>query len=233
MYSKSFLDDFTNFDYVMKILKSNPQFNHKCHQIALKTGLSIEVSFKKNKVYFIQEGYTKLSNLNGKRPVFILISKRGEFPFLIAQNDLSDELAEISALTDCILWEIDLDYLNDVLLTEDPRNFVLLNYHIKLSRNSMIQLIMDSFPSEERIYYILHFLANKFGIRNADGSIDLPSFVTYEKLGELASVSLSHTSNIIKTLQKQNIISIRKKQWVIHTLQDIPIVIPYTFDRWV
>ncbi len=233
MYSKSFLEDFTNFDYVMKILKSSPEFNHKCHQLALKAGHSIEVSVKKNKVYFIQEGYTKLSNLSGERPIFIHLSKRGEFPFLVAQNDLSDERAEISALIDCILWEIDSDYLNNLLLTEDPRNFILLSFHIKLSRNSIIQLIMESFTSEERVYYILHFLADKFGIRNADNSVNLPSFITYEKLGEFAAVSLSHTSNIVKTLQKQNIISIRKKAWVIHKLDDIPIAIPYIFERWI
>ncbi|EMG28736.1 hypothetical protein X560_2383 [Listeria fleischmannii 1991] len=233
MYTKNFLEDFTNFDYVMKMLKSNRLFNHNCHQISLKEGNSLQFDFQTSKLYLIQEGYTKIASQYEEHLVFLSFSKRGEFPLLLGRNDLSTDAFQVTALTDCILWEIDRDYLNEILITEDPRNFVLLNYHIKISRNSVMQLVMNTFSSEERLNYILLFISDKFGVRNADGTIDLPSFITYAKLGELASVSLSHASNIVKSLQAQDIISIKKKNWVLKKPNQIPVSIPYSFNQWI
>ncbi|KGL45584.1 hypothetical protein BMT55_12815 [Listeria newyorkensis] len=233
MYKKNFIEDFTNFDYVMKLLKSNPQFNNKCHQVALRQGQSIQTKSIGNFAYLVQEGYTELTKEFKGEQVFLVLAKRGEFPILIGRTDWQTDSFHIIALTDCILWEIEFDYLKQILLDEDPRNFILLNYVMKVGINSYFQLSMSKLSSQERVYYMLRFIGDKLGVKNRDNEIEMPPFLTYEKLGEFASVSLSHVSNLMKELQQKNIIVIRKRNWVLKDPEAIPIPVEFQFNLWV
>ncbi len=231
MYSKNFLNDFSNFEYTMNLLKRHKLFSQKCHQIELLEGRQIEFDIYTPKLYFIQEGYTKLAIQYGGVPVFIFLSKRGEFPFLRVRKEvMTDTKFTLQALSKCILWEIDREFFYKVIQIEDPRNIILMNYQNRVARTSILQIIMNSLSAHQRIYYMLRFLGEKFGIQQENGEIELPGFLTYEKLGELTAASNSSVSGVLTELVKKDIISVKRKRWVLKKPTALVTDIPYGFS---
>lgn len=214
MYKKEELHSLASFHNILKLLKKDPHFNHFCTQHKMVKGFKYSINQNKNNSYLLESGFLSCSFNESFKDGLFFIVKPGKFASISVIQENTPYTANFKALTEVIYWEIDNQFLRKMLLMEDPRNYILLNYLVETRRRMYILARKNFFSSEKRIYFALQRCA-EVGIHFQENQIQLPMFITYELLSQLASTSKSYTSRVLYDLRTKGVLESSKKPWII------------------
>ncbi|EUJ25217.1 hypothetical protein PCORN_18224 [Listeria cornellensis FSL F6-0969] len=128
--------------------------------------------------------------------------------------------SRLEALTDVIWWRIDFSFLKQTLLLEDPRNYILLHYMARTRRELYALAVINRLNSKERIYFSLLSLID-LGFHKDTNVVELPEFLTYERLAELSNTSKGYTSKVLLHLREEKILISNKKPWIISDVKKL------------
>ncbi|EAF9292156.1 Crp/Fnr family transcriptional regulator [Listeria monocytogenes] len=235
MYNKETLQSYASFSEILKLLKRDLSFNKYCSQQRITKGSTFLFDENMNTCYLLESGYVKNNYiseaLGSNGPQIAYITSSGNLinlPLLIEERP---KKYEIVALTDVIWWKIDFDYIRKILLTEDPKNFIIFHFALE-TRNQLFTLLKKySLSKKNSIYYSLLSLVT-YGIQIKENQVELPLFITYDILADLSFASKTYTSEVLKDLRKAGILLSSKKPWIItdiHGLKNL-IDVPYLVD---
>lgn len=220
MYDKETLESYASFANVMKLLKKNAQFNHFCTQHRMPAGTKLTLDKRRKICYLLETGYLKYSysGSDGLRNFHTVWP--GRFVTLPIIAEYVPNTAELLFLSDAVWWEIDFEYLRKMLLTEDPRNYIMLQFAIEYGYRAYILSTMRRISAEDRVLFALVRLA-RFGIRVGANRVELPHFLTYSNLAELTDTSKSYVTLALKDLRDKGILASSKKPWIVEDLAQL------------
>ncbi|MBC1473839.1 Crp/Fnr family transcriptional regulator [Listeria grandensis] len=214
MYLKETIDNFATLSNIIKILKKDAQFNHHCIEERISQGTELFFDKRRDYFYLVQSGYVQYRYEGSSGQNFHFLVRPGNFPFLpIYQEDIPHN-SRIEALTDVIWWRIDFAFLKKMLQLEDPRNYILMSFMARTRRELYAIAVQDRLSSKKRIYFSLISLID-LGFRKDSNTVELPIFLTYDRLAELSNTSKGYTSKALLELRENEILISNKKPWVI------------------
>ncbi|MBA3927681.1 Crp/Fnr family transcriptional regulator [Listeria rustica] len=214
MYEKDELTSLASFSTIMRVLKKDPNFNKYCTQHRVKKGTKVVLDKNRKDCYLLEAGFVKYNYIGQSGPGLFFVIPQGRFVSLPFFKDQFIVHGELTALNDLIWWKIDVEYLRKLLLLEDPRNFIVLDYAIQLGYYLYIMTKKYYLSAEHRIYFSLQ-RCSEVGIRIAENQIELPSFLTYDLLAEFSGTSKGYTSTVLGELRDKGILLSSKKPWII------------------
>ncbi|MBC1514155.1 Crp/Fnr family transcriptional regulator [Listeria booriae] len=217
MYSKETLESYATFSNILKILKRDPRFNEYCSQSRVAAGTSIPLSKERNACYLLESGYVKynFSGEDGMRNYYIVYP--GRFIVLPIVQEYVPNTGELVFLNESVYWTIDFEFLRKMLFNEDPRNYIMLQFSVETRYKLYVLATMRNITAEERVLFTLIRLAN-FGMHVSANRVDLPSFITYNMVAELAGTSKSFATLTLKNLRDKGILDSSKRPWVIEDM---------------
>ncbi|MBC1779566.1 Crp/Fnr family transcriptional regulator [Listeria booriae] len=217
MYKREIICSFASYSNVIKILKKDSQFNTYCCQERIDKGYSIRLPHNRPYCYLVDTGYTKISIISEVSQNYYYINRPGGFLTLPIVEDEFLPAIEITAITDVIWWRIDTEFLKKILLLEDPKNYIIVNFLLD-NRETLNRLTYRySLSSRDSVYYSL-LRSAEAGIRIGPNQAELPLFITYETLAKFSNTSKGYTVHILTELRQQGVLQSSKKPWVIMDL---------------
>ncbi|MBC2312180.1 Crp/Fnr family transcriptional regulator [Listeria booriae] len=214
MYPEGELASLASFSNVMKLLKKDAHFNKFCTQHRLPKDNVEVITDNMKYAYLLQNGYLSYTYTGKIGSGYFFIVVPGMFVNLPISGNQVPIAGKVRALTDIVWWKIDIGFLRKMLLTEDPRNHIMLNY--ALQTRYYLYLIVKKYhlTSAERVYFSL-LRCTESGIQVKDNQAELPLFITYDLLAEFSETSKSYTSRVLADLRNKGILQSSKKPWVI------------------
>lgn len=221
MYHESELQAFYSVDQVLKILRKNPAFNKYCYQRTLKKGDSIQLTpHTRGSFYMIEKGNFSVyyeSRLTGRTLIFFFQHNDiVNFPLL---KEKMHPVLDFIALDEAQVWVIDFNFMLSAVKLEDPRNYLQLNFLSTVQTHLGNALIRKSLDSKKRILHALVELTEQMALFNADQVYELPNFMTYELLAEIAGTSRGYTSRILRELREASVLDSSKRPWIVKDLE--------------
>ncbi|AQY49922.1 hypothetical protein PWEIH_06064 [Listeria weihenstephanensis FSL R9-0317] len=223
MYKKTELESYASFSNILKILKSDKNFNHFCTQHRVAKGTSMTIGNSRKVCYLLESGYLQQRFIGEDGVSNYFINFPGEFVTLPIIEEHIPYETNFSFLSDAVWWEIDFEYLRGVLRTEDPKNFILLQFAVESRYRLYTLATMRKMDAEKRVIFTLLRLA-RFGMRVKDDQRELPLFTSYAVIADMSDTSKSYTTAVLAKLRKQDILVSQNAPWVIKkmgVLQDI------------
>lgn len=220
MYLKETIDNFATSSNILKLLKKDAQFNHHCIEERFPMGQELLFDKRRDHIYLIASGYVKYTYEGETEKKFSFFVQSGDLPFLPLFNEDVPTKSRLEALTDVRWWRIDFAFFKQMLLLEDPRNYILLHYVARTRRELYALAIKDRLNSKERIYFSLLSLID-LGFHKDVNVVELPVFLTYEQLAELSNTSKGYTSKVLLGLREEKILISNKKPWIISDVKKL------------
>ncbi|MBC6308680.1 Crp/Fnr family transcriptional regulator [Listeria sp. FSL L7-1582] len=214
MYLKETIDNFATSSNILKLLKKDAQFNHHCIQERFPMGQELMFGKRREHFYLIESGYVKYTYEGQTGKTFSFFVRSGSFPFLPLYEEDIPTKSRLEALTDVVWWKIDFAFFKQTLLLEDPRNYILLSYTARTRKELYGLAVKDRLNSKERIYFSLLSLID-LGFHKDTNVVELPIFLTYERLAELSNTSKGYTSKVLLGLREDKVLISNKKPWII------------------
>ncbi|MBC1562468.1 Crp/Fnr family transcriptional regulator [Listeria booriae] len=217
MYSKETLESYATFSNILKILKRDSRFNEYCSQTRVAAGTSLPLNKERDVCYLLESGFVKynFSGEDGLRNYYIVYP--GKFITLPIVEEYVPNIGELLFLSQSVYWTIDFEFLRKMLFNEDPRNYIMLQFSVETRYKLYVLATMRNITAEERVMFTLIRLAN-FGMHVSANRVDLPSFVTYNIVAELAGTSKSFATLTLKKLRDKRILDSSKRPWVIEDM---------------
>ncbi|WP_430533893.1 Crp/Fnr family transcriptional regulator [Listeria rocourtiae] len=157
------------------------------------------------------------SRLTGKILIsFFRHNDMFNFPLL---KERMNPVLEVVALKDAQVWVIDFNFMKSSVKLEDPRNYLQLNFLATTQTQLGNALIRKSLDSKKRILHALVELTEHMALYNQDKVYELPNFMTYELLAEIAGTSRGYTSRILRELRDDNILDSSNRPWIVKDLE--------------
>lgn len=217
MYAREELRSLASFTTIMKILKKDPNFNKYCTQRRIKKGSKFILDEDRKDCYLLESGFVKYNYIGQSGPGYFFVIPPGQLISLPLVKDQFKVHGELTAVTDLIWWKIDVEFIRKMLLLEDPRNFIILNYTIQLAQRFYIMTRKYQLSAENRVYFAL-LRCSEAGIQIAENQIELPLFLTYDILAEFSATSKGYASTVLGELREKGILVSSKKPWIITDL---------------
>ncbi|WP_430536626.1 hypothetical protein [Listeria rocourtiae] len=193
--------------HILASLKKDPYFYTYCTQQKLTIGSTVPLINCTHNLYFIESGFIQcLRDIGTDEPLHIIMQP-GDFPYLPFNSEDYPEITACEALTDIILWKIDISFFKKMMHLENLDETIFAIHSDKSSKNIEEHFLMDRLHPEERIYFSLLIMMRLGSLGTAD-TAQLPAFVTYEKIAEYSLTSVDFTAEILNNLQKNNLISL-------------------------
>lgn len=221
MYHESELSVFYSVDQILKLLRKNPAFSKYCYQRKLKKGESIRLTpTTRGSFYMIEKGDFSVyyeSRLTGKTLIFFF-QPNDVFNFPLLKERMHPVL-EVVALKEAQVWIIDFNFMMSTVKLEDPRNYLQLNFLATTQTQLGNALIRKSLDSKKRILHALVELTEHMALYNLDKVYELPNFMTYELLAEMAGTSRGYTSRILRELRDGEVLDSSSRPWIVKDLE--------------
>ncbi|MBC1501978.1 Crp/Fnr family transcriptional regulator [Listeria weihenstephanensis] len=214
MYDRDEIKSLASFSNILRLLKKDPEFSRYCTQHRVPKGNVLTIAEDKQFCYLVESGYLQYSYVGEFATGYFFFIKPGRFASLPFLKDQLPAMAKLLAVTDVVWWKIDFEFLRKMLLLEDPKNFVILNHALEAAFNFYMMTKKYLSTSEERIYFCLVRLVD-VGINIRENQVELPLFLTYDRLAYLSNASKGYTANILTKLREDNILDASKKPWII------------------
>ncbi|MBA3927920.1 Crp/Fnr family transcriptional regulator [Listeria rustica] len=220
MYHESELHAFFSVEQVLKLLRKNPAFSKYCYQRTLKKGETIQLTpLTRGSFYMVEKGSFSVyyeSRLTGRMLIsFFQHDDIFNFPLL---KERMHPILDFIALTDAQVWVVDFNFMLSTVKLEDPRNYLQLNFLSTVQIHLGNALIRKSLDSKKRILHALVELSEKMALLSPNQAYELPTFMTYELLAEIAGTSRGYTSRILKELRDMDVIDSSKRPWIVKDL---------------
>ncbi|MBA3925430.1 Crp/Fnr family transcriptional regulator [Listeria rustica] len=215
MYNSDELKDPASLPNILKLLKKDPEFNRYCTQHRVAKGHVLKLTGDDRQFcYLLENGYLQYNYTGPFAKGYFFFIKPGKFVSLpLFKNQVHAE-ADVVAVTDVIWWKIDFEFLRKMLLIEDPKNYIVLNYTLEITYNFYMMTKKYLSSSEDRIYFCLARLIDN-GIQIKENQVELPLFLTYDRLASISNVSKGYTANILTDLREEGILNASKKPWIV------------------
>lgn len=220
MYLKETIDNFATGSNILKLLKKDAQFNHHCIEERFPMGQELLFDKRREYIYLIESGYVKYTYEGETQKKFSFFVQSGDLPFLPLFSEEIPTKSRLEALTDVTWWRIDFSFFKQMLLLEDPRNYILLSCLARTRRELYAIAVRDRLNSKERVYFSLLSLID-LGFRKDTNMVELPIFLTYERLAELSNTSKGYTSKVLLNLREEKVLLSNKKPWVISDVKKL------------
>ncbi|WP_077912537.1 Crp/Fnr family transcriptional regulator [Paenilisteria weihenstephanensis] len=184
------------------------------HNISSKKKTIIHSNSDLKYSYLVESGYIKYNyTSDGYTKNFHILSPGRLFNLPILLEEIPKKYT-VTALTDVLWWQIDFDYIRKILITEDPKHYIMLNHLLESRYDLFLLTRRHSLSSEDSIYFSL-LRCVKAGIRTKPNEAQLPAFLNYEMLAELSYTSKTYTSDVLKRLREEGILISSKKPWIV------------------
>ncbi|KGL40934.1 hypothetical protein BMT55_13550 [Listeria newyorkensis] len=220
MYHESELNVFYSVEQILKLLRKNPVFNKYCYQRKLNKGEVIRLTpTTRGSFYMIEKGDFSVyyeSRLTGKTLIFFF-QRNDMFNFPLLKERMHPVL-EAVALKEAQVWIIDFNFMMSTVKLEDPRNYLQLNFLATTQMQLGNALIRKSLDSKKRILHALVELTEHMALYNSDKVHELPSFMTYELLAEMAGTSRGYTSRILRELRDSDVLDSSNRPWIVKNI---------------
>ncbi|CAM4106803.1 Crp/Fnr family transcriptional regulator [Listeria booriae] len=229
MYSKDEIRSYASFSKILKLLKKDTRFNQYCTQHIIPKGTVITSETSLKYCYLVESGYVKYNYTGDEYTKNFHIVPPGKLfnlPILIEEVP---KQYTVTALNDVLWWQIDFDYMRKILITEDPKNYIMLNYALESRYDLFVLTKKYSLSSEDSIYFSL-LRCVKAGIRTKPNEAQLPAVLTYDLLADFSYTSKTYTSDVLKKLREEGILVSSKKPWIITDIKRLRDLLG--FDDW-
>ncbi|MBC1935824.1 Crp/Fnr family transcriptional regulator [Listeria grandensis] len=214
MYSESFFPNIKEKIDAMQLLRSDPDFHECCYEKRIKKGEVLTRKIINNNLFFIEAGVMKFSYAKDQAFIFQHFLEPTEFLRLTEYEAELPMEYRYEAITDIVGWVIDFPFFERVLAKEDPHNFILMQHFLRTRKKFFQASIRANLDATERVYFCIYRLMYD-GFHAKPNSIELPMFVNYVLLADMANVSKSLVTLVCKSLREDGILVSSKRPWTI------------------
>ncbi|MBC1501310.1 Crp/Fnr family transcriptional regulator [Listeria weihenstephanensis] len=215
MYDRNELQFLGSFTTILRMLKNNPSFNRYCTQHRIAKGHVLHLTGDDRKTcYLVESGYLQYTYKGDFANGYFYFVRPGKFIALPLFKDQVHATADVVARTEVIWWKIDFEFLRQILLLEDPKNYVILNYTLEIAYHFFMMSQKYLSTAQNKIYFCLIRISES-SLQFKENQVELPLFITYDQLATISNVSKGYTANIVTELRNEGILDSSKKPWII------------------
>lgn len=214
MYQKETLQSIASPSNVLKILKKSNLFYDHCIEERLAKGEIVTTARHPKYFYLIEYGHLKYKYTGLLGIAFSYIVQPGDFPLLPITEEDTPIASEFTALTKVTWWKIDFAFFRKLIMQEENGDLILLQHLLNNRTKLFYNVIRDRMDAKGSIYFTLDKLLD-MGFRKSANEVELPEFLTYDLLAELAYTSRAFAAQVLADLRSQGVLLSNKKPWIV------------------